>query len=309
MKTLDLLTTRLFDYAGMFPPAALSFEDALHQAARHPTILRRPWMVDTDMVVRDEHLPRLDDDAVQQANWGPGSTIKIALVGITAQDDGLAKTIHAFNQAHTSHPIRRKIVSVEPVTANTRPEELQRDIDTLVETHAGLDGALRFYLEPRWGLETWREQGPGLIDRLGATPATARLGLKVRCAGETALDHATMADILPLIHQQAIPLKATQGLHHPILEPQWDNHWGFLNLLTALRLHATPNPPDRERLLRLLGEREGAAYSFQDGLQWRDHSVTIDALQTHLHRVPFSIGSCSIQEPDGDLTRLFGDQG
>ncbi len=52
MKALDALTNGLFDYAGMFPPAALSFPDALAESATFQQALSRPSIVGADMPVQ-----------------------------------------------------------------------------------------------------------------------------------------------------------------------------------------------------------------------------------------------------------------
>ena len=57
--TLELLLSRLFDYAGMFPPAGRSFHEALKESASLPTSLTRPGMLSSDLVLDIEHARKL----------------------------------------------------------------------------------------------------------------------------------------------------------------------------------------------------------------------------------------------------------
>ena len=72
---------------------------------------------------------------------------------------------------------------------------------------------------------------------------------------------------------------------------QAHTHFG---LLAALRLDLPA-----EELEAVLTESDATAFDVADGLSWRGHEVPLDG-------VPFSIGSCSLREPDADLKRLFG---
>jgi len=54
-----------------------------------------------------------------------------------------------------------------------------------------------------------------------------------------------------------------------------------------------------------LGAREAAEFGFEGGLAWRRFEIDADQLAEAVRKVPFSIGSCSLEEPDADLVRLF----
>lgn len=305
MDTLDRLVDRLFDYAGMFPPAALEFDHALAQAARHDERLKRPHMVDADMVVKPEHLPRLTDDAMKGAAWEPGRTCTIALVGVPLdRAREAAESIKRFNDTHAQSDVVRRVISLEPATPSRLDDDADAVRESLLDIQKATPQGTRLFLEPRWDVETWKTSGPGLFALL---EKVGDVGLKIRCAGDTAITHDIMADVLEQTVRRGIPLKATQGLHHPILEKRWDNPWGFLNVVAALRyLGALEGDFPRDETLRLLGEDDANAFSFENGLQWRDHSLSPAALERAAQTAPFSIGSCNVQEADDDLTRLFG---
>jgi hypothetical protein len=111
--------------------------------------------------------------------------------------------------------------------------------------------------------------------------------------------------IVALLH---FPLKATAGLHHPIIEPvRYANRLGFINLCTALviALAFGEKIPDSE-ILSCLEEEDASAFSFGSSLRWKQWEVSLEELWAYRKLVPITIGSCSLEEPDADLVRLFG---
>ena len=76
---LDHAVRGLFDHAGMFPPAALSFEDALREAAVLPDVLARPDLLQNDLVLTPEHWAKVDDEALAAADYD--RTLHVCLVG------------------------------------------------------------------------------------------------------------------------------------------------------------------------------------------------------------------------------------
>lgn len=306
-RTLDLLVAGLFDYAGMYPPASLTFQDALAEAARHGKTLQRPGLVAARMVVAPDLLPRLTDDALENAGWPLDEELTIAVTGVSLEEAaGAIRTAHAFNREAPMALVPRRIVSLEVAleTALDTDEETTRDL------LSGLQGArtdgLRVYVEPRWEPVVWKTAGARLFQLLNELRGEHPLGLKLRCAGPTAVTHGTMADAVAWVATTRAPLKATQGLHHPIVEAERGNKWGFLSLAAAVRLRAALGLEfDRDATVRLLSETDPGAFVLKDGLAWRDHRIGMDDMRAATESVPLHVGSCSIREPDEDLTRLF----
>lgn len=81
---------------------------------------------------------------------------------------------------------------------------------------------------------------------------------------------------------------------------------GFLNLAAAVMFrralgHAAP----LEILERLLTNSSAAALSLTTGLAFENLLLSAAKLQAAKKEAHFSIGSCSLHEPDADLLRLF----
>ncbi len=291
---LETVLAGLFDYAGMFPPAALTFEEALHASARFRDELHRPDMVANDMVVTLDDLPKLTPEALAAAGFEGPCRVCVVGVGPERADEAVDTVCTVQSVGSQVRISSLEIASPDPTSA---PWATWRD--ALQSAH------VRLYAEPKWNDAQWQEGLSDIWDVLARLKESGpAVGLKFRCAGPTAVSQATLADILAGANRVELPLKATQGLHHPILEPELGNDHGFLNVLVALRLqHALELPP--ESLHAILATNEIADFTF-DGLGWGTHRVMAQRVMEAAAAVPFSIGSCSLHEPDADLKRLLG---
>jgi hypothetical protein len=160
-------------------------------------------------------------------------------------------------------------------------------------------------------LPVGRDPAPALavISRHGA-------GAKVRTGGVTEDAFPATDDLLRFLRaavHAGVPFKATAGLHHPIraryrltYEPESASGtmYGFLNLfLAAAFLRQGMSDADAARLLE---ESDPAALAFEPdgGVEWRGHRLDPDALVEARARGLGSFGSCSFEEPVGDLAAL-----
>lgn len=275
----------LFDHAGMFPPAHLALGPALRDAAAFPSRLHRPGIVGADLVLAWKDWPQLTEAALDEAGFA-GRPCRVAVVGVPLADGPkVAAALAARNVEGTRTPVASLEVHAEG------------DLDAVL-ARATVTGArgIPVFLEPRWAPDRLRGQAEavaGLLREQGA-------GLKVRCAGPTAVDRATLAAAVCAAADAGIALKATQGLHHPVPGP--GSPHGFLGLLAAVRLRQARGAgfPHVEECL---AERDPKAFVLTTGLAWRGQGLTA----AQVARLPaFAIGSCSLTEPDDDLLHAYG---
>ncbi|HEU4953028.1 MAG TPA: hypothetical protein VFT28_00555, partial [Gemmatimonadales bacterium] len=155
-----------------------------------------------------------------------------------------------------------------------------------------------------------RDPGPALevIARHGA-------GAKVRTGGVTADAFPATDDLLRFLRAAVgagVPFKATAGLHHPLraryrltYEPDSASGtmFGFLNLfLAAAFLRQGMSDADARRLLE---EGDPASLALdRHGVSWRGHRLEAAALDEARRAGLGSFGSCSFDEPVGDLASL-----
>ncbi len=237
-KSLHVLLERLIDYAGIFPPAALSMQDAVRNYARYRdgayAFALGKFVVPKERVKevpREFPLSILGIDEVKAtsaeeiATFAPGTYVEIADV----------KLLDAIAQ----HGLRAKI---------------------------------------RTG---------------GITPdAFPAIG--------------SIAEFLRACKAKGVAFKATAGLHHPLRclkpltyepnAPSGTMH-GFLNVFLAAAMvgHAD----------EILAETDARAFTFADaGVSWREQEVSTEALATMRETFAISFGSCSFEEPIGDLREL-----
>lgn len=309
MDARSALLEGLFDHAGMFPPAAKSFEDALRDAASFGSRLARPEMVGADMVLREDDLDRLTDDAMEAAGWPGDETCNVCLVGVPLERvEAVAHKVLAWNDQGTGARMPRRVVALE----FTFDDDLQDGtgvaaIAVTQSRHLLRESEISLFVEPRWPEAAWTggglERVMRLLDTLAEDTDLPQVGLKVRCDGPTALGPDTLAAILPEVAARGLPFKATQGLHHAVVQESNGNRVSFLGLTAGLRL-AQVRGLRGDELAACLSETDPGAFSFEGGVAWRDHHVALGDLGAAMQAVPFSIGSCSLTEPDEELQRL-----
>ena len=171
---------------------------------------------------------------------------------------------------------------------------------------AGLPRHLAAFVE----LPLARDPEPALavIARHGA-------GAKVRTGGVTEDAFPTTDDLLRFLRAAVgagVPFKATAGLHHPLraryrltYEPDSASGtmFGFLNLFLAAAFMRNGMSDGDAR--QLLEERDAASLHFdRDAISWRGHRLDASHLAEARRSGLGSFGSCSFEEPIGDLTSL-----
>lgn len=138
---------------------------------------------------------------------------------------------------------------------------------------------------------------------------------KVRTGGLTpeAIPGAErIADLLMASAVRRLPFKATAGLHHPVRSmqpltyardgPRAVMH-GFLNVFAAAAF--AWHGAERALVLDMLEETDAAAFEFgAKDLEWRAHRLSAEQIAEARHNFAHSFGSCSFEEPIGDLRAL-----
>ncbi len=163
-------------------------------------------------------------------------------------------------------------------------------------------------------LGDWRPRLPAAAaavrDTDRKTEPGHRVGLKIRCGGLEASaipDVEAVAAAIATCRATDIPLKATQGLHHPFRhhdpEMQAMVH-GFVNLFTASILAHVHDLPVK-RLVDVVAESDPDAFVVgPDKLSWRDYEVSAEEVAAARGSVLTTFGSCSFSEPRDDLRKL-----
>lgn len=284
MPAPSTLFEQLVDYAGLFPPASVSMAEAVRNYSEY----RRGR--DAGMLGRFVvPVSRLDEYATQRGGVDDATPWPVsAIAGTDLSDD--ARTIMAFNARNG----RSRIESVEVRLAHPSQAAFARAAFTRE-------------------MEVWMEAPPGTQPKiLAASVRSAGCGAKIRMGGVTSSAFPSASDVagfLHACHAVGATAKATAGLHHPLrgeygltYEPETARAtmFGFLNVFLAATLVCLGGGP--EPVAALLEERSPAAFSANpDGVRWRDHTLTAQAIGTARRRLCRSFGSCSFEEPAAGL--------
>ena len=294
----------LVDYAGLFPPAALSMRDAVGRYATHRAGDQRAAL--GRFVVPVARLEELafeasarDEPALRELARGrigaaapSGAHLPWHLAVLASAQD--AGTLDAFNAAHAG----RFVVDVVEAKAE--------DAATVSQLADALSPRYAVYVEV-----AARTDPSALISAI----AEHGLRAKIRTGGVTPEAFPTTSEVLRFLSACVaadVAFKATAGLHHPMRgefgltyaadSPRGTMH-GFLNVfVAALLLREGVRPAD---VAPLLEERDPAAIvSSTDAITWRGHRVSAAAIAAARAAFACSFGSCSFEEPMQDLARL-----
>ncbi|HEU4699232.1 MAG TPA: hypothetical protein VFS40_08630 [Gemmatimonadales bacterium] len=294
MRALHVLLAEIVDYAGLFPPAALPMDSAVASYAAYLDSVDR-WMLGRFVVpvsrlaeferAAADRLPRLPNDAWRLS----------ALVGADVAAD--VKAIGEFNCRHAAEGAGAVVVDSVELKATT-PAEVVAARDRLP-----------VWVAPFFEIPIDRDPS-GLVDAIAQAGGRA----KVRTGGVTADAFPPARDLARFLAEcvrAGVPFKATAGLHHPLraeyrltYEPHCaqGTMYGFLNVfLAAAALRAGATRPDAEALLE---ERDAGEIVVEDAvIRWRDQRFDLAALHD-VRQLALSFGSCSFEEPAGDLRAL-----
>jgi hypothetical protein len=312
-RAVESLLSGLFDYAGLFPPASLTLEEAVYEYRSH---LQGPekWMLGP-FVIPVSRLDELEsfstffevDRPWQFSCLGSGSTI-LADLGRNISSD--FARIDGF-QRKFGPGVRVTMYEVRlPVLDTDNLDDLPTFVGGL-RTSDSKSVELVFLEPARTG--EFRRDVKALADSIVHAREgdhTELTGLKLRCGGMSRDDFPSAQEVAEFLYQTAVSnirFKVTAGLHHPVRHfntGQGVTMHGFLNVFFASAFCAVYElePAD---LLPVLLEEDAEAFLFSDdGIRWRDLAVTTAQLAEIRSRLASSIGSCSLTEPRNDLISL-----
>jgi hypothetical protein len=310
--TSRALLTEIIDYAGLFPPAKLPMEEAFRRFLDHRGG-SEGWLLARFVCPA----ARLAELAPLIENADPGAeSIRIAVLG-AGGDDPPAFSASIEHDAASMRVFSERlggaaIIDVFEVKlpAHGHPSEV---VD--LTFHHLADVADRtpaaFFETPLVGDP--RDPAPVAVGIAAAghkIDPNRRAGLKIRCGGLDAAAVPTVDAVAAAIVASlatGLPLKATQGLHHPFRhhDPALDTMvHGFVNILAASIL-AQSAGADEDGARAMLSEEDPAAFTVDEhGLRWRDLAAGVAAIVDGRSTAMVGIGSCSFTEPRDDLAGL-----
>ncbi len=305
MEALDILVNQLFDYSGMFPPESKSFADAIIDSASFSSKLNRPFMIGADIVLSFTELKNLSQQLLINSGHKANTAFKVAVLGskiVGEKSDFIDESLYLKNVFHGFDKINAQICSYEIKVANHALTNSNL-FENLIESFN-----CPIAIEPDLSQDNWHDTLSESVKII--SKHKDKLTLKIRGTGPAAINTDKIAVVIYAVSKAKINLKATGGLHHPVIEAaRYSNNLGFLNLGVALYLsHAHQERFTSDDIIECLLCDNSSKFTLNSKLSFKNFSVSLEQLSLLKSSFKFGIGSCSLTEPDSDLCRLFDNE-
>jgi hypothetical protein len=285
----------LIDYAGLFPPASRTMDEAVAEYARLRSGNQR-WIVGA-FLCRASELESLAAAAVRHLGRGDPAWEVRAIF-----DMGPGAGAMLVNDFHSEMSPAITVTSVEAKTPRSDPEA----IATTIESVGSLENDTAIFIEVVRG-DAIRTQIDAIAVNLRSRGRTG--GAKLRCGGrdpDDCPDVDEVADFVWSATGERLPFKATAGLHHPIRHFDDDlDGWrhGFVNLLMASV--ACDDGADPDTVRAIIAETDPEAFSVTAAAaRWRDIHLPGSAIRRSRRNGFIAFGSSDIDGPIEDLGDL-----
>ena len=295
---LRALLTGLIDYAGTFPPAKLSLEQAAHNFVNY---LRGPdaWMLGK-LVVPAAQISQLQELLQTNPEANALSCPVSVLLGAEPQRDAelVRKAVAAGGPSRgVAIPVQMSVDAIEfrpgsPSMIAEMVSALPQNVPVFCEVPVTED-------LPVWLAAIQRAGWSAKIRTGGVTP-------------ELFPSSAKVADFIAQCHQHGVAFKATAGLHHPVRAEHALTYepgsvcgvmHGFLNVFLGAAF--LDWGAAKERLLQILDDTQSANFHFgDDSAHWGKLFLNASDLAATRQRFAISFGSCSFEDPVLDLQQL-----
>ena len=287
---LHALLSELIDYAGLFPPAALSMEKAVENYVRYIES-EYAWML-ARFVLPLSRLSEFEEATEKFLSSDESNLLRLsALCGANLKQE--IKTIEDFNSRYS----QRAIIDTIEIKASNAAE--------IEEARKQIHDSLTCFCEI-----------PIAETSLISTIASAGFRTKARTGGVKRDMFPSPEDVARFIfacHESNAAFKATAGLHHPLRcvkpltyekDAECGVMHGFLNLFLASAFIYCEKLDQREAVDLLLEENISSFTFKDDAIAWRSHRISADQLKDTRENFAFSFGSCSFEEPVEELKQL-----
>lgn len=307
-RTATAFFSSLIDYAGLFPPAALSLDESIKNYRDYLDHPNR-WML-SRFVLTQAHLEKLTPSLVSL--FSASKALDLSLVTKNPCSD-----IPAAAERLRSFPGSTSLGSVEVplLTGSDFTEQIDSCHEALSILAAPGGNISTFFELPLF--DGWDEALPSVCAALSKARQQSRglIGFKLRCGGtEPNLipSPARIAHAISTCATQCVPIKFTAGLHHPfqrsmrreLSNPSVDSMHGYFNVFfAAFAAHHCAIPAGKVEELLLRSDPADLVFG-DEALTWGEITISLDEITKLRSSMVISFGSCSFTEPLEDAARL-----
>lgn len=317
------LLSNIIDYAGTFPPAALSLNDALKEAATCRRTLKHPWLV-SKMALPLADLKQINSRVLTDSG-SDGTPWLFTSLGTTPGDEASnseliatleweLREINRFNERGRESSLRHEISSYEtklprdPRHADRSSDQWTDYLFPLLERFEMLSlGMIQLQVEiPTDSKQVVSRVADALCIWLEEESENLFVpGIKIRTGGVKTPTIAEIAHVIDTVVSRGLRLKATQGLHEAITHGQ---SLGFVNFFAALTLAQAIGGSGFpvEMIQECLKSEKASEFHFeQNYFSWREFQLDTEKVEIARRHHGGCFGSCSLIEPDQSLEKYF----
>ena len=301
---------QLIDYAGLFPPAALPLESAIHNYASYQSG-QDAWMLGK-FVVAATQLPELN---AYMHLFNAGRPLPLSVVIGRSRDAEQTMNLlqDGLQQIHKLRLAQGAAIHIGMLELPLPPVAIDRSLLANIASTADAAG-LQLFCEMTCPLyDKWEAGIRKALDEIAVFNASGhlQLGVKLRTGGVAADAFPTpgqVAVFLAECRDRGLAMKFTAGLHHPVRmyreEVQTQMH-GFLNVFIAgLLAHA--HHLNVVEIERIIADENPDSFFFSEAeVGWRELPVSAGLVEKLRGRVLCAYGSCSFDEPREELRDLY----
>ncbi len=307
-ECLQALLANSIDYAGVFPPAELSLQDAVHECSRFQS-QADSWMLGSFIcpAAKIEQFYSLSESFPSRQSV---SIVARATSNAENALEDLQRLVKAVEQFQESHGDFVKVVALElkppfdvlDGSPDAHPAVFLEAVMELLHPSTLADQVFYELQLSRQSVDT--------MSLFAATNSGLPLGLKLRTGGLEPAAFPTVDEVASFIaacRDASVFWKATAGLHQPLRH--YDSeigawHHGFLNMFAAAVFAQIYNLTEHE-IRKVLESEKGSEFRFgPEYLCWNDFKATKEQIESARLQSLVSFGSCSFDEPREGLQAL-----
>lgn len=305
---LHTFLTQIIDYAGLYPPANLSLDDAIRNFVRYqndPEV----WMLGRFIIParRLAELSPLADDMFPKE--GMLSFSALGRSGNNQEEffENFEQDLLEINNFRNLHVSQVLVDMFETVIPESELHDQLTSDNLITEiTDILVVEDLIPFIEAPFG-EGWESRAQILINSLRKLED---VGFKLRTGGVEAHMFPSPEQVAWAIvatRDAGVPMKATAGLHHPMRHYNEDvktKMHGFINVFGAGVL-ASVNGLGIKEVQSILEDEDPANFKFDEtGFTWKNIKASNEQITQARKQSFISFGSCSFDEPREDLRAM-----
>jgi len=314
-KSLHIFTSKLIDYAGLFPPASLDLKSAFYNYLNYISKSPYSWML-AKFICPASRLSELDilieNEKIAFENPLSFSVLGLSSVHSSEFLDSISHDVSLISDFNVKYSGRINVDAFEVRLPNDifsiKGDKVLYDMIRLtsekLEKINGKQLCLFFEALPDENLTALAEAISAHIKTGGKS------GYKLRTGGVEASAFPPSEKIATAImtcKDFEVPIKFTAGLHHPIRhynDAVKTKMHGFINVFCSGVLHCC-HSLEREVIAEILSDENPDNFKFTDSsIQWKNLIVLASKAEEVRNNFMLSYGSCSFDEPVDDLKKL-----